>query len=165
MMLQNIGIILYAIGRIKLPAADVSAHYLIGYKSRIIDATVLRCMTNTNSNTSITIIPAYSGHHWLLARVDDNNNLIGILHLPVLAWSISNDTCIDCDTEEMHVTPITYRGQEESEYGALQLPDGGIYAPYDDITFSSEAHLLAWWEELRAEEADACNAPNATMVN
>lgn len=120
-------------------------------------------MNKNNKKTDNTIIPAHPGYQWLIPRTDNKNNLIGIMHLPVLAWSISHDLC---DESDLLVTPITYRGQEELEYGALQLPDGTISAPYEDIDLNCEADLLAYWMELKAEaEADACNVPNATMVN
>jgi hypothetical protein len=118
-------------------------------------------MTKKNGNANKTIIPAYQSYNWLIPRGDNNNNLVGFRRLPVLAWSISNGPCSGCDTEAMLVTPITFHGELDVKYGALQLPDGRVYLWPWGMEFNCEADLLAWWMEQKKEpEADPCDVPD-----
>jgi len=79
-------------------------------------------------NADTTIIPALSGYNWLVARVDEHNDLVGIVHLPVLAWSFSHHFCCECDTEEMLVIPIPHR-----EADLLALWKRKRWADFDDV--------------------------------
>ena len=121
----------------------------------------------TNNDDDIienTIIPAYPGYTFLVRKRDANNNLIGISRLPVLAWAINNGPCPECDVQ--HVDAITYYGPEGLGYGALQLPDGSITLPFEDIDIKSEADLLAFWKKKNAEaEAGPDDIPCSATVN
>src|SRR5208283_4884416 len=104
--------------------------------------------------------------NWLEARVDNNKVMVGITHVPVLAWSLSNQLCCDCDNHVMVVvTPITYRGLEEFEYGSLQLPDGTIDLALEGIDITSEADLLAYWKKTCEVSVAPHTMPCSDVVN
>jgi hypothetical protein len=116
-----------------------------------------------NHNNGNTIIAAFPGYKWLLPIPDEHNKPTGIVRLPVLAWSISNSPCPNCDVQE--VVSITHRGQQELDYGALQLPDGTIELPLEDIDIKSEADLLAFWKLKAEDDAKSHEIPCSATVN
>ena len=116
-------------------------------------------MKKPNHPTQATIIPAALGYYLLETEYGWDGSGASLRRTPILAWQVITMHCEDCGGQEDHYhsfpLPVTVNSSPvDTQYSAVQQPDGTCVDVVADTTYNSVGDLLTAWRAQMEEEDD-----------